>query len=182
MAPLPKPRPDPSPPPARRPVAIRLGAAVWPEVMASGWGSLGLSAEIGARYRWISASVEAHGDPPLGPQRIASVGDVAFARLSGALLVCAHFGWFAGCGVADVGRFFFPNHIQALPASAFYGAAGVRAGLEFPVVSTRVFLRVAMDLRAPISPARFVSKRANVFAAAGPGAGLGLGVVVELPP
>jgi hypothetical protein len=98
------------------------------------------------------------------------------------LLLCAHWGWFTGCGVGDAGRIWFPNHIQALPASILYGAAGVRVGLEFPVAPPRLFLRSALDLLAPIHPAKLSLGGAPIFEAAGPSVGLGLGVVVELAP
>jgi hypothetical protein len=59
---------------------------------------------------------------------------------------------------------------------------GVRAGLEFPVAPPRLFLRAAMDLRAPIYPASYVFHGASLFQSAGPGVGLGLGLLAELPP
>jgi hypothetical protein len=174
--------PDPTKSPERWPVAVRLGAAVWPELIAVGWGSFGFSAEAGVRYSAISVSAELHGDPPLGSVTYPGGMAVSFARVSGALLLCAHFGWFAGCGVGDVGRFIFPDHAQRLPASVFYGAAGVRAGFEFPVAPPRLFVRIAADVRAPIHPASYTFGTTTVFQAAGPGVGLGLGFLAELPP
>jgi len=182
MAPLPKPKLQPPEPPDRWPVAIRFGAAVWPERVASGWGSLGLSADVGVRYRWFSAGIEVHGDPPLGSLYYTNVGAVTFARMSGALLLCGHFGWFAGCAVADAGRFIFPNNVPALPPWAFYGAAGARARLEFPVAPPRVFLSTSVDVRAPIHPVNYPFKNGNVFEAAGLGVGLGFGLLLELSP
>jgi hypothetical protein len=160
---------------------VRLGVSVWPELVATGWGSFGVSAEVGARYRFVSLGVEAHGNPPVGSVTYLDVGAVSFARLSGALLLCGHFRWFAGCGVADVGGFLFPNHISVLPASAVYAAAGARAKLEFPVVPQRLFLSAALDLRAPIHPASYPTAHGNVFESAGPGAGFGLGLLAEFP-
>ena len=66
LSPLPKPQPDPPKPPERWPVALRGSIAVWPEFIATGWGSFGLTAEFGARYHAVSAGVEFHGDPSLG--------------------------------------------------------------------------------------------------------------------
>jgi hypothetical protein len=151
-------------------------------MVASGWGSVGLSAEVGVRYRAFSAGVELHGDPPLGSVPVPNLGTVSFARVSGALLACAHFGWFAGCGVGDVGRFLFTERAGVLPASGLYSAVGVRAVLEFPVVPPRFFLRTAVDLRAPIHPVSYSSMNNIFFEAAGLGVGLGLGLLVELPP
>src|SRR5262249_40795573 len=140
----------------------------------------GLSTEVGARYRAFSASAEVHGDPPLGAVTYPGGAAVNFARVSGALLVCAHVGWFAGCGVGDVGQFLFPHRAPVLPPSAFYGAVGVRAGLEFPVAPPRFFVRAAVDLRAPIHPVNYMFGNTAVFQAAGPGIGLGLGFLAEL--
>jgi hypothetical protein len=179
---LPKPKPDPPPPPERWPVAVRVGIAGWSEMVASGWGSFGISAEGGFRYRAFSIGIEVHGDPPTGSVPSASGGTVSFARASGAILACAHYGLFAGCGLADVGGFIFPNHIQALPASVFYGAVGVRARLEFPISPPRFYIHVGVDLRAPIHPASYLWMGNNIFEAAGLGFGLGAGATFELAP
>jgi hypothetical protein len=150
-------------------------------LIADGWGSLGFTVDAGVRYRAVSFSVEAHGDPPLGSDVYQSVGAVSFARLSGALLLCGHWGWFTGCGVGDAGRFIFPDHVTALPASVFYGTAGVRANLELPIAPPWAFLRVGLDLRAPIHPASYRPQGTTIFEVAGPSVGLGLGLVTELP-
>jgi hypothetical protein len=181
MPPLEKPKPDPPTKPDRAPLAVRFGVAVGPELVALGWGSLGLTAGVGVRYRAVSFGVEAHGDPSLGTLTYPE-GNVRFARASGALLACAHLAWFVGCGVGDVGRLLFPDHAPALPAAAFYGAAGVRTGLEAPVVPSRLFLRTTVDLLAPIHPKSYVTAHDTLFQVAGPGVGLGLGLVLELPP
>jgi hypothetical protein len=182
LRPLRAPTPDPPKPLERWPVAVRIGVGAWTELIVKDFGSIGLSAEVGARYHFVSFGIEAHGDPPLGAAREHEVGAGSFARVSGALLVCAHYGFFAGCGVVDVGRFLFPNHLQPLPISAFYGAAGVRMKLEFPLVPPLLFLTAAVDLRAPILPASYTYRGAIAFASAGPSGGIGLGLLFELPP
>jgi hypothetical protein len=123
-----------------------------------------------------------HVDPPIGSLTYPGVGAVTFARVSAALLACVHFGWFVGCGVADVGRVIFPDHVHVLPPSVFYGAAGVRAGMEFPVAPPRLYVRTMLDLRAPIDPTTYTAASVNIFAPAGLGVGLGLGLLVELSP
>jgi hypothetical protein len=182
MAPLRAPTPDPPKPLDRWPFAVRLGVATGPELIVSGLGSLGVSADVGVRYRAVSFGVEAHGDPPIGSLTYPAVGSVTFARMSAALLVCAHYGWFAGCAFGDVGRFIFPGHVHTLPPSGYYAAAGVRAGVEVPVAPPRVFVRTMLDLRAPIDPATYTytATRTTIFAPAGIGVGLGLGALVEL--
>jgi hypothetical protein len=180
VAPLEKPRPDPTKPAERWPIAARLGFAVWPEVFATGWASLGLTAEIGGRYRAVSLGAEVHVDPSLGSQSLDDVS-VSFARVTGAVLLCGHWGWFAGCGVGEAGRILFPNHIATLPPSTFYSAAGVRAGFEFPIAPPRFFLRTSLDLLAPIDPASYAQMGRSLFQVAGPSFGLGLGILTELP-
>ena len=107
---------------------------------------------------------------------------MSFGRLSGAFLLCGHFGWFAGCGIGDAGRFFFPDRAGLLPASVFYGAVGARTRLEFPVAPPRLFLSTSVDVRAPIHPASYLFKGNSVFDAAGPSVGLGVGALFELAP
>jgi hypothetical protein len=182
LAPLRAPEPDPPKPLDRWPFAIRFGAGAGPELIASDFGSVRVSGELGVRYRAVSVGVEVHGDPPLGSLSYPSVGVVSFARLSGAFLLCGHWALFVGCGVGDAGKLLFPNHVQALPASVFFGAAGVRAGLEFPVGAPRFFLRVAGDVLAPIHAASYSTARGNIFQVAGTSLGLGLSFVAELAP
>ena len=128
---LPRPKPDPPPLPERWPTAVRVGLAVGPEVIASGWANVGLAAEVGFRYRSFSLGVEVHGNPPTGtyltPHRF-----VTFGRVTGAVLACYHLGLFVGCAVGDAGGILFPHHVQALPAATFYSDVGVHLELESP--------------------------------------------------
>jgi hypothetical protein len=149
-------------------------------LIVKGSGSVGVSAEFGVRYHAVSTGIELHGDPPLGSSSYAN-GNVIFTRVSGSLLVCGHYGWFAGCGVGEVGRTFFPSHIAVLPPSTLYGAAGARVRLEFPVAPPWLFLTTALDVRAPIPPASFTYEGHSIFQVAGPSIGLGIGLLVELP-
>jgi hypothetical protein len=181
MPPLEKPKPDPPKPLEHWPIAIRFNAAWWTELIASGWGSVGVSGGIGARYHAISLDAEVHGDPSLGSVTYAQVGAVSFARISGELRLCAHFGWFAGCGIGGAGRILFPNHVNALPASDFYATVGGSTGLDFPISPPRLFLHTGVDLRAPILPHVHTVGGVNIFDTSGPSVGLSLAVLVELP-
>jgi hypothetical protein len=96
MAPLRAPEPDKPNSPERWPLAVRLGVAGGPELVASGLGSVGLAVDMGARWHAVSLAVEVHGDPPGASVTYPGVGSVAFARVSSALLACAHYGWFVG--------------------------------------------------------------------------------------
>jgi hypothetical protein len=185
MAPLGKPKPSPPKPLERWPSALRFGVAMGPELVATGWASFGLSASFGARFRAVSLDFEAHGDPALGSISFPGLGTVSSARVSGALALCAHIGLGAACGLADAGRILFPDHVQVLPASTFYGAAGVRLRLEVPIVPPRLLLSTDLDLRAPIRQAHFTygtTTVTTVFDSAAPGVRLGFGLLLELPP
>jgi hypothetical protein len=186
MKPLETPSPDQPKPPGRWPAALRFGVTAGVESVASGWGSLGLAAEVGARYRFVSLDFEAHGNPSLQAVMFPGHGSVNFSRVSGALLLCGHVGWLAACGVLDEGRVIFPNHLAALPPSTPYTAAGARAALEIPVpvVPPRLFLRAMVDLRTTIRPAPYVDSTGTptYFAPAAPGFAFGGGLLLELPP
>jgi hypothetical protein len=182
IPPLEKPKPDPPKPLESWPIALRFNAALWPELIVSGQGSIGVSGGIGVRYHAISLDVEVHGDPDLGSQP-SEFGNVSFWRISGDLLLCGHVGWFAGCGLGQAGRFIFPERIAPMPASAFYGALGVRTEVDFPLAPPRLFLSAAFDVLAPIHPANYLETgtTTTVFETAGPSVGFGLGLRAELP-
>ena len=181
LPPLEKPKPDPPQPLDRFPFALRFSAATWVESIASGWGSWGFSGGVGARYHAVSLDAEVHGDPTSASNAVDNVGNVRFARISGALLLCGHFGWFEGCGVSDTGRFIFPDPVPPLPATTFYGSLGVRMGFNLPVDPPRVFIHAAVDLRAPVNTTSFAAKGMEVFSPAGFSGGLGFGLTYELP-
>jgi hypothetical protein len=130
----------------------------------------------------VSLGLEAHVDPSLGTVGSTNQGPVTFVRVSSALLPCVHAGLFGACGVADVGRLVFPNHIQALPAWALYSAVGVRVRLEIPAAPPWVFVVPSLDLRVPVHAKPYTRYGATVFESASPGFGFGLGVLFELPP
>jgi hypothetical protein len=172
-------RPEDRPkPPERLPAAVRFNAAVWPELIVAGAVSFGFSAGFGVRYRFVSFGFEAHGDPPLGT-KVLNPSALSFARLSGALRLCAHASWFAACATADAGRFLFPEHPQEMPASAFSGAAGALVGLEIPLAPPRLFLTSFLEVRAPIRPVSYELWGTTVFASSTPGVGVGLGALFE---
>jgi hypothetical protein len=185
LEPLPPPLQPPAlttPPPERPRLAFRAGAALWPEIFATDGGAFGISIDLGVRYRAFSASIEAHGDPPLGSHLVAGLdGTVSEARAMGALLLCGHYGVFTGCGLGAGGAILFPSHVSDLPASTRYGAVGIRLGLEFPVAPP-FLLRVGADLLLPFWRTAFVRRETgtNVFEIASLNAGLGLGGVWEV--
>jgi hypothetical protein len=186
LSPLPKPEPDPSKPAERLPLALRVGFATWVETVASGWGSVGLSGEIGARYNAVSFGVEVHGNPSIGMKSF-DAGSVGFSRVTGAVLLCWSEGWFSVCGIEEAGRFMFSPRFSWMPASALYSAVGGRVALNVPVAFSaiepaRMFVHVGVDALVPIHPASYVKNTVTAFEAAGPAAGLAFGLLFEMPP
>jgi hypothetical protein len=178
---LPTQKGDPDPlAPERLPVAIRFGVAMGVEALSAETGSLAFVLDVGFRYRWGSVSLEAHGDPPLGSTFVAN-GVERYARMTAALLACAHAGVFLACPKAEAGRILFPTRVEDSVASMVYGAAGARLGVEVPVLEQRLFLRVLGDLLAPLGPrAAVVQGQVHVFDLAPFDASLTAGLLVEL--
>ena len=152
-APLP-PLPLPPPPvvdraslsPSRAGPVVRLGArgavaiGVGPAVTAA------ISADVGVGWEHFSINLEGRADVP-------ATGDVDMgvrletSVLAGSLVPCGHYGWFVGCGVVSLGvlRADGVNTLHPATDSTLYAVAGVRAGLEWPVVPAFA-LRVSGDV------------------------------------
>jgi hypothetical protein len=186
-APAPAPRCGPEPvwqpsvagppeaPPVEKkvPVTFRVGAGVWADHISDSGGSIGLTLDAGVRRGWFSAAVEGRGDPPIGSTPAPNAGSVSFARATGALLLCTHYNVLVGCLKGQVGRLLFSGTLPALPAQR-YAAAGVRVGLEFPVVPW-FLMRLDGELLPPIDPAPAAYRNQTLlFQVAGLNAGIGL--------
>jgi hypothetical protein len=180
--PLPAFAPPEAPPKVKTPLAFRFGTGVWADLISSDRGSFGLTLDAGVRYGWFSVAGEARGDPPLGATSISIKGSAVtmrFARVTGALLLCGHYDVLVGCLKGQVGRILFPG--TAPPESAQpYAAAGVRVGLEWPVVPPHFLLRLDAELLAPINLASYAIQGTSVFQVAGWNAGLGVGGLFAL--
>ncbi len=185
MAPEAAPEATPAPLPMRAPpepktgVAVRVGAGVLGERVATEQGSLGLTIDVGARYRWGSVALEAHANPPLGTTLVPG-GSLSFTRITGALLTCAHFEWLVGCVKAEAGGIGFPVAPGPAPVKG-YGAIGVRVGLDLPIAPPHLALRVAVEVLPTIDASFLAIHGQNVFQIAGTTLGLALGFVYELP-
>ncbi len=164
--------PDPPPPETKTPLVFRVGSGVWADYFSNDRGSLGLTLDMSIRRGWLSLIVEGRGDPPIGSTQIPNGGSVSFARVTGALLLCAHHNVLVGCLKGQGGRILFPSALPALPAQT-YAAIGVRIGLEFPVVPW-FLVRLDGELLPPIDPPTAVIHHQTLFQVAGWNAGLGL--------
>ncbi len=173
--PLRAPEPDP-PKPREAPLSFRFGAGLWADLVANDRGSLGLTLDAGVRYRFFSVGIEARGNPPLGATLTPNAGSLNYARVTGALLVCGHFEWVIGCAKGEAGRLLFPGAVPSEPALG-YGAAGVRLGMEYPVVPQRFLLRMMADVGGTINPATIARQNVSIFQVAGWSAGFGVGAL-----
>src|SRR5262249_27171054 len=97
MPPVRPPEPDPPKPPERAAYAFRVGGGLWADMISTVRGSFGLTLDLGARFGWFSVAGEVGGDPSLGKTQIPTGGSFGFARITGALLLCTHVGWFVSC-------------------------------------------------------------------------------------
>ena len=179
LPPLRKPEPDPPKPRERWPIAFRVGAGGWADLISTDRGSLGITLDAGVRLGWFSVSGELRWDPSLGTTLIDYYGRVSFSRVTGALLLCGHVGWFVGCGAGVAGRLLFPGTLPPQPAQ-HYTAVGVRLGMEAPVAPPWFFLRVSGDVLLPIDPVLIVHQTQSVFQVSGWNAGIGIGALFEI--
>src|SRR5262249_11575591 len=70
--------------------------------------------------------------------------------------------------------------VRHAQGSRIYGAAGIRLGLEAPVVPSWFYLRLDGEVLAPIDPAAIEHNHQTVFQVDGWNAGLGLGALFTL--
>jgi len=191
-APAPPPPPEPptpplfvepaTPPEPKTPLSFRFGTGLWADLISSDRGSVGLTLDAGVRYGWFSVAVEGRGDPPIGSTvhgNGLNGGSVSFARATGALVVCGHYDVLVGCVKGQAGRILFPGTFPPEPA-ALYAAAGIRVGVEYPVVPQRISVRLDGEVLAPIDPAFIEHQKQTVFQVDGWNAGIGIGALFAL--
>jgi len=169
----------PTPPEVKQGLSFRGGAMVWGGQVTTDRAAVGVTVDLGLRYKWFGGAIEGRGDPPLGVTPLAGGGSVNFARATGALLLCMYYEWFVGCAKGEAGRLLLLGSAHTYTYG--YGAAGVRLGLDFPVVPRRFFLRLAGEVLGPIDPTSIVtSPKTSAIQVAGTNLGLGLGVLFTL--
>jgi hypothetical protein len=138
-------------------------------------GAVGLTIDAGVRYSLFSAALEGRVDPPLGGPPIFGGGTANFTRVTGALLLCAHYAWFVGCTKGEGGRLMLLGNVY--PSTYRYAAVGVRLGLDFPAAAPRFYIRVAGELLGTINPATVKFQNQGVLQVAGANTGAGFGVL-----
>jgi hypothetical protein len=143
----------PLPAPLQRP-NIRLGVRAGVAGGAGPSPAATLAADIGVRGAAWSVSLEGRADLPA----TASVDTGAKLRtsvLAAALVPCGHWWWLAGCGIVSLGtlRAESVNLAHGKDDSGLYAAAGLRAGLEWPIPSLpRLALRLSGEGLVTLRP------------------------------
>jgi hypothetical protein len=189
----PEPPPAPPPPPPAPPPPPPTPSSPWPSVRvgvraaaAIGVGpapAASLSADLGLGWQFFSIAAEGRADLP-------ATGDGAMgvrwrtSVLAASVVPCGHYGWFFGCGVVSVGvlRVDHFNVLQPAQDSGIYVAAGLRAGLEWPIVPAFA-LRVSGDVLLNAHPlavqVKFNQGLAEVWRSGPFAALIGAGLVVR---
>ena len=150
---LPPEEPTPAPPPPRKPARLVAEAGALAAFGASpGPASFGLAGAVGLRWERFSVSLGVEGHLPAAHDGSASVSLVV-----GTAAPCVHAAWFVGCGLLEAGRVYsdgpYRSDVSAWVRPRFvYGAAGLRAGGDVPLVADHLALRLAADLIVPFSP------------------------------
>jgi hypothetical protein len=156
--------PAPPPPASSRP-RIRVGARAAGAIGTAPSPAGTISADLGVGWEHFSISGEGRFDLP-------ATGTVAMnvqlqTRLgAGSLVPCGVYGWFTGCGVVTVGALMAegasPPHAAA--GASVYAAAGVRAGIEWPVPGVPVLaLRASADALVTVQPVTVRVMGANAW-------------------
>jgi hypothetical protein len=178
-APLPPPEPAPLAPPLPQPPAepppstpvprpvVPLGVRAAAAVGVGPAPTAAISADLGAGWPFFSIAVEGRADVPTTGG--VSMGVSAWTSVLAASLVpCGHYRWFVGCAVLSAGVLQAKGADVLQPAqdSGIYAAAGVRAGLEWPVVPAFA-LRLSADALVNLHPlaaqVAFENGRAEVW-------------------
>ncbi len=156
-------------------LSLLFGASLWGEQYGAGLGALGFGVDAGLRYGWGSLQIEAKGDPPFGSTPGAD-GNLSVARVAGALVACGHYEWLAACFLGETGEVMFPVAPGPL-APRGYGALGIRLGVEFPVVASKLFLPLQFQLLKTTTADVVDVEGTTAYQNAGTQIGLSLGVL-----
>ena len=147
------PRVEPSAPAAPSPApAFRLGARAGLAVGMLPRPAALVAADVGVGWQYASIALEGLAALPVERDVDAGVR-LRSSLLAGSIVPCGHYRWFTGCAVVSVGAFRAEGVNLDTPArsTGVYVAAGVRAALEWPVLSF-LALRLAGDVLVNLHP------------------------------
>ncbi len=142
-----------------------------------------ITADIGSGWRLFSIAVEGRADVPA----TGSVSMGVSARtsvLAASLVPCGHYRLFAGCALVSVGVLHAEgvNVLHPAQDAGVYAAAGVRAGIEWPIVpafALRASADVLVNLHPLATQVAFQAGREEVWRSGPFAAMLGGGVVAR---
>jgi hypothetical protein len=140
--------PASAPAPALRPF---VGIGVLGTTGSEPNATLGMSVFGGARWRWMSATLDARADLP-GTTQGPNGGTVEAQLLVGSIVPCAHLSVFASCILVSAGILHASGANVSAPDSRdlFYLGLGARLGLEVPVGRSLV-VPIFAEARAPLT-------------------------------
>jgi hypothetical protein len=168
--------PVPAAPP-HEPFFFRLGAGVEGALGAAPGASLGFVARAGVGQRTWSVDLEGRADLPSKTTRADGTG-VRASLLLAEVVPCLHAGVFVACPIVAVGALNGEGINVGTPqrAATVYASAGLRAGLEVPIVS-KLAATFHTDLVAPITRTTLSDRGVEVWTTPALYAGTGLGVL-----
>jgi hypothetical protein len=146
--------PPPSTPSSRP--KVRLGVRGGAALASTPAPTAALSADLGLGWEFFSISLEGRADLPV-TAAVDTGARVRTSILAGSVVPCGHYGWFVGCGLLSVGslRVEGVDLAKPLSGSSAYLAAGLRAGIEWPIPGLPVLaLRASGDALVTVHPIR----------------------------
>jgi hypothetical protein len=132
--------------------AFRLGARGGVAIAAAPAVAGSLSADIGAGWEHFSINLEGRADVPVSGVVDGGVR-LRTSIFAGSIVPCGHYKWFVGCGLVTVGAFRAEGVGlgASMQGADVYFAAGLRAGLEWPIVPAFA-LRLSGDMLVNLHP------------------------------
>lgn len=142
-APLPSPTPRPR---------IRIGAGPTVAFGTEPAPSIGVSALVGVRWSLFSIDVEGRYDAPSSTAGRPGGGSVSASLAAGSLVPCVHARWFVGCAVVSAGAARISASVEPETHTRPYVGAGLRAGVEIPIIDPLVIQLAGDGLIAIVRP------------------------------
>lgn len=132
---------------------VRLRGSIGPLVSfgAAPSTNLGITAQVGVRWRAVSIGLEGRADFPVSQQAVDG-GRVSASLLAATVVPCAHYGVLLGCLLGTFGALRAEGESVTTPLreTKLYAAIGGRVGVEIPVGSIFA-IGVHGDLFAPLT-------------------------------
>lgn len=159
---------------------VRLRASIGPLVSfgAAPSTNLGITAQVGVRWRAVSIGLEGRADFPVSQQAVDG-GRVSASLLAATVLPCAHYGVLLGCLLGTFGALRAEGESVTTPLreTKLYAAIGGRLGVEIPLGSIFA-IGVHGDLFAPLTQITLRLNDRDVWTTPAVAGGLGAALAV----